>query len=107
MTKQEKIRQEIHKLAIEAVCPYSMKPSTPYEIGAVKIQEFFGMQIVKYIVSQGLVLKVDRELPKNPYRKANGKYKYEEQPYEADGYAAGQQDMLKAGFDSATESLIL
>jgi len=49
--------------------------------------------LLRYEDSQGVVVKVDRELPVNPYRRVKGGYDYEEQPYEADAYDKAKKDM--------------
>jgi len=63
VTKQEEIREGIKRLALEEVCPYSMKPATPYEINAVRKHEAFELKVVDYLHSQGLVIRVDTHLP--------------------------------------------
>ena len=63
MTKQEEIREGIYTLAIEAVCPNSKKPVTPFEINTVKLFEAFGMQVISYLHSQGGVIKAEKPQP--------------------------------------------
>jgi len=62
-------------------------------------------QILYYLHSQGVVIKVDKELPQNPYSVATswptGIY-----VTKAEAYKEAQQDILKAGFGVATEPLI-
>ena len=93
MTKQEEIR--------EGIASYIRL----YNGTSTTASEFTSKAILEYLHSQGVVLKVDKELPINPYRfnvhLDAGIYDglYREKYFEA------QQGMVNAGF-TAVEPLI-
>ena len=100
MNKEEEIREYINQqieLAIVGV------------IVASKFTEYYGglvrearREIIKMQDSQGVVIKVERELPENAYLiSSTGKMDID---YKM-GYRGAQQDMLKAGY-VAVEPLI-
>ena len=64
-------------------------------------------QILSYLHSQGAVLKVERELPENPWveDKMADYYTKLWRRHHYDGYNQAQQEVLKAGY-KATEPLI-
>lgn len=93
MTKQEEIREGMEKLVSEAYW---------YE-GKRNIVVDIAKKMLLYLHSQGVVLKVDRELPET-WRVTYSDPPTPNKAYEY-GQSDGKQDMLKAGY-VAVESLI-
>ena len=84
MTKQEEIREGVYKQIRSDVVGHSRT-------------SYLAEGIINYLHSQGVVIKVDRELPDNEV------WHKVEREFEA--YCAGRNDMLKAGY-VAVEPLI-
>uniref|UniRef100_A0A6M3LRP6 Uncharacterized protein n=1 Tax=viral metagenome TaxID=1070528 RepID=A0A6M3LRP6_9ZZZZ len=84
MTKQDKIRECIEMILQIAPVPLD-------DVGNV------ASTLLDYLRSQGVVIKVDRELPETPRGDPYDDY--------CNGYIQAQEDMLEAGY-VATESLI-
>ena len=108
MTKQEKILEYLAEW-LEKYCPKHLSTDSGWAILPEVAKERYrqdASKLLTYLDSQGGVLKVERELPENPYADHvhldAGKYDglYRKKYFEA------QEDMKAAGFDSAFESLI-
>ena len=89
MTRQEIIREEL-EVKINRFDTFGEE----YSYGG------FADEILSYLDSQGVVIKVDRELPFYSYRRQDEEYL----PRQL-GYKDAQQDMLMAGYE-AVEPLI-
>ena len=107
MTKQEEVREGIIKNLNEFRWELQ-KPNVLINTDTlVMLQGAFADKILKDESSQGVVLKVERELPKNPYpelEKGMGRNRHYAR-VRHHSYTEGQKGMLKAGF-VAVEPLI-
>jgi len=103
----EQKRQEIESLCqrlSEGCCIYDLKQEGWNKCPEQKLITC-GRCLISELASQGVVIKVDKPLPINPYS-APYKELYAENQKIADlVYCGSQQDVIDAGF-TATESLI-
>jgi len=85
MTKQEEIREGIRRL-IDG-CYNARNPDYPKLI-AFQPMKFLN-EIMPYLHSQGVVIKVDGELPSSPFIEESG---------DNNGFIVGRDFMLRAGY---------
>ena len=99
-TKQQEIREGLARI----------RPSFPWDELDEDDKEFhreWADEVLKYLASQGVVLKVEKDYPGCPYETSPEK-SLEENDMESSkelGYLVGQDYLVRAGW-SATEPLI-
>ena len=110
MTVKQKTRQEEIREGVAQIIHFGGLPKGSIGDGDKHDSMYFwgkiSKDILKYLDSCGVVMKVDGELPKDEeFTKTRKVFLPQEHPAFDTGYFASQQDMLKAGY-TKTERLI-